>query len=176
MYHHFNEPSEKSGFTVSQTQNSSQKTTESPQTASITVHIAGYIANPGVYTVDEGTRVMDLLAIAGGPLPGADLDKVKLAAKLKDGQKIELKPLDSVKSPSKSVKNIKQNTNPSNPINLNQASTEELLNLPGVGKQSAAKLVALRQELGQISSYNDLKKIKGLTAKKIAEIKKHSTL
>ena len=54
----------------------------------IRVHIAGAVVSPGVYDIDVSLRGMDVLAIAGGVLSNADLDKVNLAKQLKDGQRL----------------------------------------------------------------------------------------
>ena len=59
----------------------------------IEVHIAGAVHYPGVYQVAPGLRIREALAKAGGVLPNADLDSIKLSARLKDGQRIHVKPL-----------------------------------------------------------------------------------
>ena len=53
----------------------------------VVVQAAGAVARPGVYRLDDGARVADLVAEAGGPTLGADLDAVALASKLVDGQR-----------------------------------------------------------------------------------------
>jgi competence protein ComEA len=52
------------------------------------VQVAGAVKNPGVYTVKENQRAQDIIKIAGGPLSDADLEKVNLVAKVKDGKRI----------------------------------------------------------------------------------------
>ncbi len=42
------------------------------------VAVLGAVARPGVYPVDEGTRLMEAIAAAGGPLDAADLGRVKV--------------------------------------------------------------------------------------------------
>ncbi|GFP20408.1 hypothetical protein HKBW3S03_01910, partial [Candidatus Hakubella thermalkaliphila] len=35
----------------------------------IVVHVSGYVKNPGVYTLPDGSRVFEVIASAGGALP-----------------------------------------------------------------------------------------------------------
>ena len=48
------------------------------------------------------------------------------------------------------------------PVDLNRASAEELMRLPGVGPSLAARIVALREAEGRFASVDDLRKIRGL--------------
>jgi len=41
------------------------------------VNIIGHVKNPGTYLVYEGIDILSLLALAGGPLPGAKLKNVR---------------------------------------------------------------------------------------------------
>ena len=54
--------------------------------------VLGAVARPGVYPVDEGTRLMEALAAAGGPLDAADLGHVKVyrAGEPADGVDLEV--------------------------------------------------------------------------------------
>ncbi|RAP34374.1 hypothetical protein DID77_01130, partial [Candidatus Marinamargulisbacteria bacterium SCGC AG-439-L15] len=54
----------------------------------ILVHVAGAVKQPGVYRIKPGLRALDILKLAGGTLPDANLDKVNLAKKAKDGQRL----------------------------------------------------------------------------------------
>lgn len=54
----------------------------------IVVQIAGQINKPGVYTVVSGTRIQQLIELAGGALAGSDVNQLNLAAPLFDEQKV----------------------------------------------------------------------------------------
>lgn len=56
--------------------------------ADVTVEVVGTVARPGLYTLPEGSRVVDALKAAGGPLPRTDMDAWNRAAKLKDGAQL----------------------------------------------------------------------------------------
>src|SRR5688572_3862796 len=44
-----------------------------PSPAALIVHVAGWVEQPGVYELTEGSRVIDALEAAGGPKRGAAL-------------------------------------------------------------------------------------------------------
>ena len=54
----------------------------------VTVHVAGAVAKPGVYDLAGGARVIDAIEAAGGGAPDADLNRLNLAAKVADGQRV----------------------------------------------------------------------------------------
>ena len=58
-----------------------------PVPQQIIVHVAGAVAEPGVYQLQEGQRVEDALQLAG-VVEDSDLDALNRAALLTDGQKI----------------------------------------------------------------------------------------
>ena len=57
-----------------------------PEQASpgIRVHVSGAVMSPGVYEMNEGDRVMDAIASAGGVQPNADLVSINLAQRVQD--------------------------------------------------------------------------------------------
>ena len=45
----------------------------------LSVYVSGAVRNPGVYTVDEGDRLLQVIEAAGGATADADLAAVNLA-------------------------------------------------------------------------------------------------
>ncbi len=147
------------------------------------VHIAGAIEHPGVYEVTPSIRVMEALKLAGGTLPDANLDGVNLAAKVKDGQRI----LVPVRKPDRVKPNKSKERVPSTyieaqvpvpqgyPVAINSASKEALMTIPGIGTTVAQRILNTRA--GHLfDSIEDLKKIKGISAKKLEKIRPFITL
>ncbi|MCJ7805613.1 helix-hairpin-helix domain-containing protein [Patescibacteria group bacterium] len=112
-----------------------EATTEAQKTQTdIVVEISGQVEKPGVYKLQNGSRVEDLIVAAGGISAEADrvwLDKtLNRAAKLLDGQKLFIPPKNSgdikVYQPSNAVQG-------SGLININTAGLSDLDTLPGIG-------------------------------------------
>ncbi len=130
----------------------------------IVVHVAGAVARPGLYQLDEGCRVGEALEKAGGTLPQADLKPVNLAEKLRDGQKIYV-PVVGERV------NSDMGTDASGKINVNEATAKELEALPGIGPTLAKNIVEYREKNGGFKSVEELKKVKGIGDKKFNDIK-----
>ena len=84
------------------------ESTESDNPKSITAEISGEVISPGVYKLPDGSRLDDLLVVAGGFTAKADrvwTDKyLNRAAKITDGQKVYI-PSVNQQSNSSSAKN-----------------------------------------------------------------------
>lgn len=121
--------------------------------AKVQVSITGEVVKPGVYTLDPGAIVQDLLTLAEGFTPDADSiftsRELNLARRLESGEQIYipstkeaslLPPVvasgsggaSSDKSPAQGL------------VNLNTASQSELETLAGVGPSTAQKIIAAR--------------------------------
>ncbi len=78
---------------------------------------------------------------------------------------LELKPLD-----------FEQNKKPPLPeeksININNAGTNQLISLPGIGEKTAQKIVLLRDARGGFKNLEELKDVKGIGEVKFNKIKK----
>jgi competence ComEA-like helix-hairpin-helix protein len=61
-------------------------------------------------------------------------------------------------------------------VNVNKASKEELMMLPGIGEKTAGNIIAYRQANGQFSSLDNLTRVKGFNKKKLDKIKQYLVL
>lgn len=132
----------------------------------LTVHVAGAVVHPGVVRLEEGTRVMDAVEGAGGPLPEADLDALNLAQPVQDGQKINV-PRKGENGGSTQGQGGKT----SGKVNINQAGPDELEKLPGIGPTLAERIVSYRERNGGFRSIEELRKVSGIGEKKFAELR-----
>jgi competence protein ComEA len=139
----------------------------SPQ---IVVHMAGAVVRPGLYFMEEGSRLGDALEMCGGPLPDADIDALNLAEKLRDGQKIYV-PLKGAGLPSGSAPPTS-----SDKVNINLATQKELEELPGIGPTLAKSIIDYREKNGGFKSVEELKKVKGIGEKRFEEIRDKVTI
>ncbi|MFO7699486.1 MAG: helix-hairpin-helix domain-containing protein [Acidimicrobiia bacterium] len=129
---------------------------------SITVHISGAVARPGLVSIPDGSRMADAVAAAGGALPTADLGSINLARQVRDG--------DQVIVPIHGEGNGATSSEPVG-IDINNASASELEALPGVGPVLAERIVAFRTERGPFSSVEDLLDVPGIGEAKLAQMR-----
>jgi competence protein ComEA len=128
------------------------------------VHVAGAVAAPGVFTLPEGSRVVDAIERAGGALPDADLGALNLAAPLQDGQQVYV-PLPGESPPQAAGGGAGDG---SGKVNVNTAGAEELTALPGVGPVLAQRIVDFRQAHGPFKVLADLGEVSGIGPKVLA--------
>jgi competence protein ComEA len=55
-------------------------------------------------------------------------------------------------------------------INVNVASKQELMALPGIGEVMSERIIAYRSDVGPFKSINDLKKVKGISKRKLEQL------
>src|SRR5512140_28238 len=67
-----------------------------PTKVPLEVHVVGAVVRPGVYSLPEGSRVQDAIEAAGGLLAGTDANNLNLAAKVEDGQQLQIGSVSSV--------------------------------------------------------------------------------
>ncbi len=152
---------------------------QSPTPGTVAVYVCGAVRSPGVYTFAQGSRVIDALKQAGGPLPDADLDQINLAAPLADAMKVTVPhkgqtlAIDQA-SPSDGAMLAHHRRGHSRgshgahklaegeTLDVNTASAEELVRLPGVGPSLAQRIVDYRQQNGPFQSVDDLQNVPGV--------------
>ncbi|WP_297861822.1 ComEA family DNA-binding protein [uncultured Acidaminococcus sp.] len=133
-----------------------QETAPKEKPPRITIYISGAVQEPGLYQVPPGVRFQEALAEAGGVTEEADLTRVNLARKCKDGcqinvpfQKKSARKTGNYSGSRKEAPSAGRGEVPSQGaarrINLNQAGVEELTELPGIGPALARRIVEYRQ-------------------------------
>jgi comEA protein len=128
-------------------------------------YISGGVKNPGVYAINEDTRISDLINTSGGLTENADLsfldEKINLAQKVKDEDHIYIPTLNLIGSEN----NISESPS-TGLININTASLSDLDTLPGVGESTAQLIIDNRP----YSSIEDLKNVRGIGDSKFNSI------
>lgn len=133
--------------------------------STIFVHITGEILRGGVYEMNKGDRVIDVVDKAGGFTNDANKDYVNLAEKVKDGMKIHIPNLNDKVS---IVNNEKINSNKI--IDINFASKEELMKLPSVGEKMSESIIKYREEF-EFKEFTDLLNVPGIGKKRLEAFK-----
>ena len=141
----------------------------------IVVHVAGAVTKPGVVELAAGARVIDAIEAVGGALPDGDLDRLNLAAKLADGERVYVgRPgvADPGAGGGGDATGASGDTTatPGAKLNLNTATQAQLEGLPGVGPAFAQAILAERQRRGGFTSVNDLRSVRGIGDKRFADL------
>lgn len=131
------------------------------------VDVKGAVRKPGVYPVGEQMRVKDVIDLAGGVSPEADVNQVNFAQLVSDEMVVVI---PTVHETAQTV-TIPQ----SRKVNLNTASKEELMTLKGIGEKKAEAIIVLREQ-SRLRKLDDLKQIKGMSDKIIETLKEHVSL
>ncbi len=148
----------------------------------IYVHIDGAVNEPGIKEIKEGTRLFELIEMAGGIKEEADISRLNLSSVLKDEQKIIVPYTINIEeqADSFSQKNnskIQKSQSIQNAlININYANVSELCNLAGIGTSTAQKIINYRDENGLFNSIEDIQKVSGIGQAKFDKIKDNITI
>ena len=155
----------------------------------IVVDVDGAVAHPGLYKLPPGSRVQAALTAAGGLSPQADAHRINRAAKLHDGQKLYVLSQGESTPPlaassgqgceGQACTSTEGGVAGSDPegqglVNINTANATQLTQLPGVGPAIAQKIIDYRTANGPFTSVDDLTKVPGIGAAKLAQIKSHA--
>ena len=141
--------------------------------------------DPGVYMVEEDTRLFQVVELAGGLKETADTDSINQAERVSDGQKIIIGSRDETSpyftgrartfaysgSETETSTSAVRETEYGTLVNINLANLEELQMLPGVGPSTARKILVYREEHGSFLSAEDLKNISGIGDKTYENLK-----
>ena len=126
----------------------------------LVVHVAGAVQNPGVYTLQDGSRVEDAITRAQ-LLPESDADALNRAALLSDGQKIVV-PFAGEAQISNPSTESETGTMPNDKVNLNHATLAQLMTLPGIGEVKAQAIMQYRQEHNGFQTIDQLLQVSGI--------------
>ena len=168
-------------FNIMQTE---ENVIEDENSGKIIIYITGEIQKEGVYELEENSRVLDAIEIAGGLKENANIEDINLAQILEDESKIYIpnKNDENIKNDNQNnIDNISKNTTEtikkegtiikSEKININTASQTELETLPGIGPSTALKIVNYRKEKGKFKNIEDIKNVSGIGESKFSKIK-----
>ena len=134
-----------------------ERETEKEEASRICVHICGSVNNPGVYELAEGSRIYEALEAAGGLMEESAADFINQAEILCDGQQIYVPSKEELKN-----QQTKAGVQDDGKVNINFASKEELMTLPGIGEAKADAIIRHRNEQGNFKSIEEIMEIEGI--------------
>lgn len=142
----------------------------------IQVYVHGAVKSPGVYELLPGARIADAVEAAGGTGPEADLAAINLARRIVDEgyyyvPKVgETPPRASREGPQSGPSDDSRaglpgsgtGTSGQGLVNLNAATKEELVTLPGIGQVRAQSIVDHREQHGPFPNTEAITDVHGI--------------
>lgn len=142
----------------------------------IYIDIKGAIKKPGVYKLEENSRIIDAINISGGLLKTANTTYTNLSKILNDSEVIKIYTNEEVKklekeTPQELPKVEETPTIENKLININTASLEQLQTLNGIGESKAKSIVEYRTTNGNFKSIEEIKNVSGISESLYEKIK-----
>jgi len=137
-----------------------EKETESKKL--ICVYICGEVQTPGVYQVEEGARMYQVVELAGGILETGAQNYLNLAESVTDGQKVVVPTIEEASQLETVQVDSTKEESSSKYININTADEATLDSLPGIGASKAKNIIAYRESNGGFKSVEELMQIEGI--------------
>ena len=127
------------------------------------VYVTGAVKKPGVYAVKQGSRVFEVIEKAGGMTKAAKKDYINQAETVADSQNIKIITKKQYKKLISNEKNQNNdNKTGAGKININSADVAELTGLSGIGEAKAKAIIQYRNENGNFTNIEDIKKVSGI--------------
>ena len=140
----------------------------------VTVYVGGAVEEPGLYSLARGSRVAELIDLAG-LLESADTSGLELAAILEDEQSILVPEIAQQRSDDVSSAG-EPGTQSGASVNVNQASLNELELLPGIGPALAQRIIERRESVGPFGSLDELTEIAGISDRMVDDLRDLATV
>ena len=180
--------SDKSGNSPQQMQPEGTAEDIEETAVSLAVFVCGAVESPGVYYFPEGARVCDAVESAGGFKENADQEWLNQAETLRDGQKLKILTLEEAQI-QRNAGTVQEpgvddgehsaaarDTASDGRVNLNTATREELMTLPGIGETKAEAVIRYREEHGTFQTVEEIMQISGIKDALFLKIKDRLTV
>lgn len=157
--------------------------TDNEEENKILIHITGSVKAEGVVILNSGDRIIDAIEAAGGEKEDADLSKLNLAYILQDGEKLYVPSINDTEEKVyvtaengenviiEGAGNTDKVDGKKETVNINTATKEELMTLPGVGESTAIKIIDYRKSNGKFQKIEDIKNVPGIGDSKFQNMK-----
>ena len=127
-------------------------TTPTPE---LKVYVTGAVAEPGVYSMREGQRLVDVIAAAGGAVRGSQLSCINLAIRVTDEAHYHV---PGAGEPCQTAPSVEAEEGAGR-IDLNTATPDLLETLPNIGEVIARAIVDYREKNGPFKSIEDVMEV-----------------
>lgn len=147
----------------------------------LVVYVCGAVESPGIYSLPENSRLYEAIRMAGGFSKEADPAYHNLARSIEDGERIYILSSSETKALTTEQQVAGEEGTASisqanGLINLNTATAEQLMTLPGIGEARAADILAYRAKIGQFTDVEELMNVSGIGEARFEKIKDKITV
>jgi len=173
----FPKKEEETSFIVDQqdnvfAQNETEMTVEAEEPLILLVDIKGAIKHPGLYKINEGDRIQDVIDLAGGLKDDADENQVNLAQRLQDEMVIYIPTIgEEIEHIQPNISSTTTQSAQDGKVAINHATAEEIQTLNGIGPKKAETIIAYREENGPFHTIEDLLNVSGIGEKTLENIR-----
>jgi competence protein ComEA len=141
------------------------------KSGSLIVELSGDTDRNGIYYLPEGTTLSGLVERVA--IENAEaLGKKGPVRTLSTGDKIVIGGssvgIEKMDAPTRLALDLS--------LDINEATVEDLMLIPGIGLKTATAIIELREKRGGLSRIDDLKGVRGFGKKKLEGIKKYLTV
>ena len=146
----------------------------------ISVYICGEVNNPGVYEVSAGSIVNDVLMLADGFTENAATDRINLVYIIESNVSIYIPSVDEEYSQGEIIRSDGEtiwgetssevSSVSTGLVNINTASREQLMTLPGIGEVTADAIIDYR-ETNTFERIEDIMNVTGIGESKFNNIR-----
>lgn len=163
----------------------------------VVVHVCGAVNSPGIYSLPEGSRLWEAVEAAGGVRPDGAGDYLNMAVPVTDGEKVVVPFLADVEKPFGEAETLSprpgadptgtgsaagngggtgDSGTPAGQVNLNTATMEQLMTLPGIGESKARAILEYRENTGPFTVPRDITNVPGIKEGSYEKLKDYITV
>ena len=146
----------------------------------VSVYICGEVNNPGVYEVEAGSILNDVVMMAGGLTPQAASETIDLVYTIDANVSVYIpaqgqESVDSeyIRAPEQTLwGNNAEDSGPdaASMVNINSAAREQLMTLPGIGEVTADAIIEYREQ-NPFARIEDIMNVSGIGEAKFNSIR-----
>ena len=146
----------------------------------VSVYICGEVNNPGVYEIEAGSILNDVVMMAGGLTPQAASETIDLVYTIDANVSVYIPAQGQESVDSEYFRaseqtlwgNTAEDSGPdaASMVNINSASREQLMTLPGIGEVTADAIIEYREQ-NPFARIEDIMNVSGIGEAKFNSIR-----